>query len=194
MTSFVFNSRASALSHQKPALCRVASYCAPGLPRPTKSLIMQGVGKRKTGGTARLLQSRPALLGTLQDYFLPAGFLSAAGAVLPVVLVAAAGAAVAAPAPAPATAVAAGEAAAVAAAATSAAAASSVMASSSAAPMITTETRTGLFSWRVTAVTPLGKVMSARCSEAPFFRPLKSTLINSGRSAGRHSTSISLTT
>ncbi|MNY43399.1 hypothetical protein D3C86_1783530 [compost metagenome] len=33
--------RASWSTSQKPALCRVASYSAPGLPRPTMSLIMR---------------------------------------------------------------------------------------------------------------------------------------------------------
>ena len=39
-TSETLSSRATASIHQKPALWRVSSYSGPGLPRPTKSLIM----------------------------------------------------------------------------------------------------------------------------------------------------------
>src|SRR5207245_367367 len=50
-TSDTFSSRASASTHQKPALCRVASYSGPGLPRPTNSLIMASL--RRGAATTR---------------------------------------------------------------------------------------------------------------------------------------------
>jgi len=43
----------------------------------------------------------------------------------------------------------------------------------------------------VTALTPLGNVMSARCKETPFFKADKSTLMASGKSAGKQAISSS---
>ena len=122
-------------------------------------------------------------------YFLAGAFAAgafAAGAALP------AGAPLAAGAAAPA--LAAGAAALAPAAGAAAAPAAASAGAGSAPATITTETSTGLFLPWVTAVTPFGSTTSDRCNEAPFFRPLKSTAMNSGRSAGRHFTSISVTT
>ena len=61
----------------------------------------------------------------------------------------------------------------------------SAAAGASSAAGFTTDTNTGFFLPCVTAFTPLGNVMSPRLKEIPFFRPDKSTLMASGKSAGK---------
>src|SRR3990167_1716241 len=64
-------------------------------------------------------------------------------------------------------------------------AAASAGAASTSSSMAVTDTSTG-FSWPLaTNFTPFGSVMSLTCSEVPFVRALKSTLMNSGMYAGK---------
>ena len=184
--SVTLSSRASASTHQKPALWRVASYSGPGLPRPTNSLIMVGrygevpcaaiVTRGQEKGPPKRAVVRSGCEG------LTSSWRRALAAARPWRrrpwrrpwrrgLGASASAA-----------------------RRGGFGCGGGSAASSRGRSVTTDTSTGFGLPCVTAFTPLGSLMSFRCSDMPFFRPDRSTSMNSGRSAGRQEMSSSVIT